>query len=115
MSVNGSWIDNRGRNYKTDLLNDIKIVKGFQEKGYFVSYDLDKLYEIVKNCSTPSRAVKEVRKAFGFGPSVKRDYFSTCEGIFSMIDYMPETVEALESDEKLLKLIQYFQEHSYDD
>ena len=99
LSVKGSWkID--GKNYLKDILNDIKRVKYWKKRGYFVSYDIDKLADIVKHSKTPNIALIRIREELGFHQSVERDFFSSTNNEF-WEKPLEETIEATLSDKKL--------------
>ena len=66
----------KNKNYKDELLNAISSVKKWQDDGYFVSYDVDKLASIVKESATPRQACQEIQNELGFHPTIEdHDFF----------------------------------------
>ena len=106
LCVNGSWYDKgayKDNNYKQDLLNVIVTLKKWQNKGYFVSYDLDKLADIIKESDTPSEAIQKIQSELGFHPTVESDYFSDSSFYtYKNMGIYEKWLEALESDKDSL-------------
>ena len=75
-------------------------IKTCQNKGYFASYDLDKLKEIVKNSHTPKVALDAIQKELGFHPTIKYDYFSECS-LDNPLDIYVKWINAMESPKVL--------------
>ena len=73
-----TWVlgegDKNSVDYKKRILKTIEVVKKWTQKGYFVSYDLDKLKNIVENSSTPKLALDAIQKELGFHPTIKYNY-----------------------------------------
>ncbi|MBR1977511.1 hypothetical protein IKA15_04455 [bacterium] len=68
----------KGKNYKKSILQAIETIKDWTKKGYFVSYDLDKLKHIVEKSPTPKAALDEIQNKLGFHPTINYDYCYTC-------------------------------------
>lgn len=97
-------------NFKNIILKDIKILKKWQNKGYFVSFDLDKFYEIVSNSKTPLAAVSKMQNELGFHPTTKLTYFSLCS-VDTPVEMYDKYLTSLEDDNLTRKVIE--EESSY--
>lgn len=77
LCVNNSWIGGRNndRNYKKELLGYLETIKSWEKMGYFVSYDIDAMSDILKNSSTPKIAVKTMEEKMGFHPTLQYKTF----------------------------------------
>ena len=77
LCVDDCWIDRKnGKDYRKVLLSYIDFAKKLQQKGYFVSYDLDVLKTIIKNSPTPKIAESKIYKELGFHSTLKYDSFN---------------------------------------
>ncbi len=84
LCVNNTWIGGRNndRNYKKELLGYLETIKSWEKMGYFVSYDIDAMSDILKNSSTPKIAVKTMEEKLGFHPTI--DYKTFPEHMFGI-------------------------------
>lgn len=79
LCVNNTWNREKGQfNYKKDLLENLDYARKLQQKGYYISYDLDALEEIIIKSFTPQEAVDRMPKELGFHPTLKYDWFNDC-------------------------------------
>ncbi|MBQ7450774.1 hypothetical protein IJS77_05090 [bacterium] len=115
LSANGSWFDrSNSKNYKSTILDEIEQIKKMQYYGYFVSYDLDKLYKIVSESNSPEKALLKIKKELGFHPTVHRTRFdySFSLPIFDDLKYMTKTMRALNCESELEKLLKELEEEN---
>lgn len=71
LATNNRWTVN-GNDYKNILLETISDIEMYSKQGYFVSYDLTKMRDIVKKSWTPRAALKRVENELGLSPILKR-------------------------------------------
>ena len=78
--MNNSWHDERNvaKSYKKELLGYLDVAKDWKNKGYFVSYDIDVMKNIIKESATPKGAVERMQKELGFHPTLEYNYFNDC-------------------------------------
>ncbi len=77
LCVKNSWIDSKynQKDFRKKLFEYIDYAKSLQQKGYFISYDLELLRTILKESVTPKEAVSKIQEKLGFHPSVEYDCF----------------------------------------
>ncbi|MBQ3642627.1 hypothetical protein II906_11995 [bacterium] len=116
LSANGSWHekDFGNNDYRKNLLKAANFVKKWQDKGYFVSYDIDKVINIIKKCRTPMQAREKLQPELGFHPTLKRNRFNSCiiprEEDLSLYDKYMELMYAKSdsaTEELLLNSLKY--------
>lgn len=71
LATNNRWVVD-GDNYKKLMLETISDVKHYSKQGYFVSYDLDKIENIIKKSGSPRKTLKNVEKELGLRPILNR-------------------------------------------
>ena len=77
LCVNNSWngSSNKNKDYRKELLGYLETIKSWKNMGYFVSYDIDTMSDILKNSNTPKDAVKMMEEKFGFHPTIEYKTF----------------------------------------
>ena len=81
LNANESWIVESGRektNYKKSILNDIEVLKKWQTKGYFISYDIDAFAKIIEESATPRQALMRMQKELNIHPTIDYKTFYEC-------------------------------------
>lgn len=80
LCINNSWIGGRNndKDYRTELLGYLETIKSWKDMGYFVSYDIDEMSNILKNSDTPKDAVKMMEEKLGFHPTLEYKWFNDC-------------------------------------
>ncbi len=78
LCVKNSWFGGKDSaiNYKEELLYYLETIKPWQDMGYFVSYDLDSMINLIEQSSTPKDAVCMMNEKFGFHPTIKYERFN---------------------------------------
>ena len=76
------WVTRDG-NFKNDLLENIKHIKKYAQKGYYINVDIEKLEEIIKESNTPMMALGRLYKETGLKPTINRKKWQT-EEYFSL-------------------------------
>lgn len=84
LCVNNSWfgVRNKNKDYRKELLGYLETIKSWKDMGYFVSYDIDVMSDILKNSDTPRQAVKMMEEKLGFHPTI--EYKSFPEHMFGI-------------------------------
>ena len=81
LNANESWIVESGRektNYKKSILIDIEVLKKWQTKGYFISYDIDAFAKIIEESATPRQALMRMQKELNIHPTIDYKTFYEC-------------------------------------
>ncbi len=82
LCVNNRWEAKSGfiekTNFRKELLEKLVAVKSMQAKGYYVSFNIDKLITIVQESKSPKTALGKIKSELGFEPTVKYKEFYEC-------------------------------------
>ena len=90
---------------KQELLNNIRTIKPWHKRGYFISYDLDTLYKIVRESATPEQALARLKKELGFHPTVHRTEFYTSISLMEKDNIFVKTMRALNFPKEMEKYL----------